>query len=287
MVIKEVLEMGIDLMKGKDYANPILEAVLLLSSLLDVDKSYLYIHSDREVGEEIYKKFLHMMERRASGYPLQYLLGFDQFMGLDLHLGEGVLIPRPETETLVEYVINEVRTRYDKEDIKILDLGLGSGAISISLAKFCPSARVYGVDISHEAIKFANINKEKHKLSNVHFYQGDLFDPIKKLHGNMKFHFIVSNPPYIKSEDIDKLQIEVKDFEPRIALDGGLDGLDYYRRISSQAKDFLMDKGTIVYEIGYDQGKEVGSILKKEGFTQIRLLKDFQNHDRVAIGCME
>lgn len=268
-------------MKSQEFP---LDSVLILSKLLQVDKSYIYTYGDREVSKEVEEKFLQLMNKRAEGYPIQYILGEREFMGLDFYLEEGVLVPRPDTEILVEYTIDYINKNYKDKKIKVLDLGIGSGAISLSIAHYCKDAFVYGVDISNTAIKVANINKENLNLSNVNFYKGDLFKALEGLDLESGFHIIVSNPPYIASGEIENLAPTVKDFEPRLALDGGLDGLDFYRKITPESKRFLVDKGLLIYEIGYDQGEAVVDILVSEGFKGVSILKDLQGHDRVVLG---
>ena len=280
MVINEVLKEGVDLIKELEYSNPLLEARLILAKVLDVDKNYIYLNGNEEVPIDRYNKFMKIIEERARAYPFQYLLGKQEFMGLDFQIEEGVLIPRPETEILVEYIIDNIKKESKKT--YILDIGSGSGAISISLAKYCPNTFIYGIDIDRNAIKVGNINKERYNLSNVEFVQGNLFD--SKEISDKKFHIIVSNPPYIKTENIANLQRDVRDFEPRKALDGGVDGLDFYRKISKKAKKYLLSDGILIYEIGYDQGKSVKEILISEGFSDITIEKDLQGHDRVLIG---
>lgn len=263
---------------------PILDSILIMCKLLDVDKSYIYTYGEREVSEEIESKFLQLVEKRTEGYPIQYILGEREFMGLDFYLEEGVLIPRPDTEVLVEYIIDYINKRYKNKRIKVLDLGIGSGAISLSIANYCKDVFVYGVDISDTAIKIANINKSKFGLSNVNFYKGDLFEAIESLDLEKEFQIIVSNPPYIASEEIETLDITVKDFEPRSALDGGVDGLDFYRKITPESRKYLKDNGLLIYEIGYNQGEEVRNILIDEGFREVSILKDLQGHTRVVLG---
>lgn len=263
---------------------PILDSILIMCKLLDVDKSYIYTYGEREISEEIESKFLQLVEKRTEGYPIQYILGEREFMGLDFYLEEGVLIPRPDTEILVEYIIDYINKRYKNKRIKVLDLGIGSGAISLSIANYCKDVFVYGVDISDTAIKIANINKSKFGLSNVNFYKGDLFEAIESLDLEKEFQIIVSNPPYIASEEIETLDITVKDFEPRSALDGGVDGLDFYRKITPESRKYLKDNGLLIYEIGYNQGEEVRNILIDEGFREVSILKDLQGHTRVVLG---
>ncbi len=287
MVIGELLEIGKTLIEGRDYIDPILESILVLSNLLEVDKSYIYIHLDEEVDRETEEKFIHIMEKRSHGYPLQYIFGEWDFMGLPLHVEEGVLIPRPETELMVEYIIEYISKYHRNEDIKVLDIGTGSGAIAISIGKYCPRTRVYGTDMEDIPIRVANINRNRYGLSNVSFYHGNLFEPLEDIGIDGEAQIIVSNPPYIRSEDMSTLQVEVREFEPKSALDGGRDGLDYYRKISIGGKRYLRPGGMLIYEIGYDQGKDVENILREQGFTCISILKDLQGHDRIVLGFLK
>ena len=259
-----------------------LEGILILCKLLNVDKSYIYTYGGKEVSKEIENKFINLMEKVIKGYPIQYILGQREFMGLEFYLEDGVLVPRPDTEVLVEYVIDYINKGYKGISINALDIGIGSGAISLSVANYCKDVKVYGIDIEDIPIKVGNINKERFNLTNVNFYKGDLFEAIKEL--DLKFHIIMSNPPYIASEKIEDLDIKVRDFEPRIALDGGKDGLDFYRRITAESKNYLIDRGLLIYEIGFDQGKSVSDILVKEGFSNVSILKDLQGLDRVVYG---
>jgi len=275
MVINELL---------KESPCDIKDSILILCKLLDVDKSYVYTYGDRQVSPYIVDKFFELVEKRFSGYPLQYILGEWEFMGLDFYLEKGVLIPRPDTEVLVEYIIGHINKRYNDKKVKVLDLGVGSGAISLSIANYCKNTQVYGVDISDIAIKVANINKNRLNLSNVNFFKGNLFEALDALELKPDFQIIASNPPYISKAEIEKLHTTVKDFEPILALDGGEDGLDFYRNISPISKDFLTDDGLLIYEIGFDQGKAVKNILTDEGFKDITILKDLQGHDRVVYG---
>lgn len=261
-----------------------LETILIICKLLDVDKSYIYTYGEKEIADDVSLKFLELMEKRHSGYPIQYILGEREFMGLDFYLEEGVLVPRPDTEILVEYIIDYIKKHHKEDNINVLDIGIGSGAISLSIASYLKNTKVFGIDISDTAIKVANINKEKFKLSNVNFYKGDLFKALEGLNMEYKFDIIVSNPPYIKSEEITSLDIQVKDHEPMLALDGGLDGLDFYRRITEGSLEYLKDNSLLIYEIGYEQSKEVEDIVRLWGFKDISTLKDLQGHDRVVLG---
>lgn len=278
MVINDLL--------GK-YEENLQDGVLILCKLLNVDKSYIYTYGDREVPREVGDEFLKLMEKRSLGYPIQYILGGQEFMGLDFYLEEGVLVPRWDTEILVEYIIKYIKDKYGKDNINILDLGMGSGAISLSIGNYCENAQVIGVDISDIAIKVGNINKERFNLPNVNFYKGDLFQGLEGLNMEGKFHIIASNPPYISKSDIEGLDVGVKDFEPRLALDGGVDGLDFYREITPKSRDFLVENGLLIYEIGYDQGELVKDIMIKEGFKQVSIIKDLQGLHRVVVGFLK
>ncbi|MSU00185.1 peptide chain release factor N(5)-glutamine methyltransferase [Tissierella pigra] len=266
----------------RKYRDFSLEGVLILCKLLNVDKSYIYTYGEKQVSKEIKDKFIYFMENIIKGYPIQYILKEREFMGLEFYLEDGVLVPRPDTEILVEYVIDYINKRYNGKNIDVLDIGIGSGAISLSIANYCKDVEVYGIDIEDVPIKVANINKEKFNLTNVNFFKGDLFKALDGL--DLKFHIIMSNPPYIASEKIKDLDIKVKNFEPRIALDGGMDGLNFYRWITAESKKYLMDNGLLIYEIGFDQGKSVSDILIKEGFSNVSILKDLQGLDRVVYG---
>lgn len=268
----------------RKYENHVQDGIIILSYVLNVDKSHIYTYGNREVSTEEENKFRKLMEKRLTGYPLQYILGQWEFMGLDFYLEEGVLVPRQDTEILVEFIIDYIKNMDKDKKIKVLDLGIGSGAISLSIAKYCENAEVTGVDISPQAIKVAELNKKRFNLSNVNFYRGDLFEALKDLDMENYFHIIVSNPPYIARDIIEELESQVRDFEPRLALDGGLDGLDFYRKITPASKKYLRENGLLIYEIGYDQGKVVADIMIKEGFKQVSIKKDLQKHNRVVFG---
>ncbi|KNF09734.1 release factor glutamine methyltransferase PrmC [Gottschalkia purinilytica] len=286
--INTLLQKGIDILGEGDYFNPLLDAQLLLCHVLNVDKLYIYTHKNDKIDVEYVDKFLNLIEKRKERYPLQYILGKQEFMGLDFYVEEGVLIPRPDTEILIEKVIEIVNEGYfkEKEVINIIDIGTGSGAISLSLVHYIKNAFVYSVDISDIPIKVASINAERLGLTDkIKFLKGDLFFPLKDLGLYNKIDIIVSNPPYIPSREISGLQKEVSEFEPRLALDGGEDGLYFYRKITDDSLDYLSNDGILAYEIGHDQGKEVEKLLsEKDIFKCTEIVKDLAGHDRVVIG---
>lgn len=287
LTVNELLKKGIDLLGQGDFLNPLLDAQLLLCHVLNVDKIYIYTQGNKEVSQEDVDKFLKLITLRKERYPLQYILGSQEFMGLDFYVGEGVLIPRPDTEVLVESIIDIVKEGpyHSYEKINILDIGTGSGAITLSLAHYIKKSFVYSVDISPRALDIAKNNARRLNLeSKVCFLEGDLFSPIDPLNLHNKIDIIVSNPPYIPTEEIDNLQREVSTYEPRLALDGGMDGLDYYRQITKEATRYLSKDGILAFEIGYNQGEEVKELLIKEGFSDVKVIKDLPGKDRVVLG---
>lgn len=280
--IEYLINDGMNILKERDYNNPFLDLQLILMHLLKKDKIYLYAHKDEIVDEQIIKKYYEMINKRDSGYPLQYMLHSQEFMGLDFYVEEGVLIPRPDTETLVEKIINLVKnSEYKDKHINILDIGTGSGAIALSLAYYIKNASVTAIDISETAVKVANINKINLDIENAEIIKGDLFGNLNTQ--DKKFHIIVSNPPYIEKEEIEKLQIEVAKYEPRLALDGGDSGLIYYERISNIVKDIIYDNGILSVEIGHNQAETVSNMFRNTNlFHKIEVDKDLYGNTRVV-----
>lgn len=274
------------MIKGREYSNPVLEVTLVLADLLNVDKIYIYTHGKDEVEKSIVDEFLEIMEKRSKGYPIQYLLSKWEFMGLEFYIEDGVLIPRPDTEILVEYVLEYIDEYYKDEKINFLDLGIGSGAICLSVAYYKKDINVHGVDIYDTPLKVTEINRERFNLTNVELHKGDLFSGIEGLGLENKFHIIASNPPYISKEDIETLQSEVKDYEPMSALDGGIDGLDFYRKIIPESKKYLQANGMLIFEIGYNQGAKVKGLMIDAGFENVEILKDLQGLNRVVRGTL-
>lgn len=281
MVIRKLLEIGVDELKEVEYINPLKESIYILSKILDQDISFVYTNLDKWVDKEEEDNFLSLIKRRSLGEPISYIFSKKEFMGINFFVEKGVLIPRPETESLVEYIIEYIKMNFKEEKIDVLDIGIGSGAISLSLAKSCKNTQILGVDISKAALSVANKNLDSLKLANVEFRESDLFQNIKT---DEKFSIIVSNPPYIKTDIIKDLQRDVKDFEPSLALDGGNDGLDFYRNISKDAGLYLLDKGMLIYEIGYDQGESVRNIMEEQGFKEVKIIKDLNDLDRIVLG---
>lgn len=273
MNIKEILKKGNEILKENNIDESVLKTRILLTHALEKNKEYLIIHDDEIVSQIDENKFFQNIQKIVSGIPIQYIIQNQEFMGLNFFVNENVLIPQPDTEILVEEIISKT-----KENDKILDLCTGSGAIGISIFKLCENKNlnIYLSDISEAALDVAKKNSIKN-LANVKFLCSDLFENIKE-----EFDIIVSNPPYIKSECIQVLSKEVQN-EPRLALDGGDDGLYFYRKISKEAKKYLKEDGILGLEIGYDQKNEVIEILKNDGYTEIYSKKDYGNNDRIII----
>lgn len=254
--------------------------ILLQKALGGVDRLYIHLNLSKELEIEQEEIFLRFIEERLKGRPIAYIVNNREFMGLDFYVKEGVLIPRPDTEILVEEIIELCK---GKDDLDILDIGTGSGAITVSLAKYIEKSRLTSLDISEIALEIAKKNaKSNGVIDKINFIKSDLFQQI--VGTNLKFDIIVSNPPYIRKRDIDELHTQVKDYEPYNALEGGIDGLDFYRNITEQSKNYLKLGGILAYEVGHDQAEEVVKIMQNNGYNKIYIKKDLQGIDRVVIG---
>ena len=271
MNIKELQELGIEELKKNDIDEPVLKTRLLLSFILNKKKEYLIINYNEEIDKKIEKKFLNGISKLKEKIPIEHITKNKEFMKLNFYVDENVLIPRSDTEILVEEVIKRCNSG------KILDLCTGSGIVAVSLAKYIKESMVYASDISKEALIIARKNAKQNGV-NVKFIESNLFDNIKE----KNFDIIVSNPPYIETDTIKTLQDEVKK-EPIIALDGGKTGLDFYQKIISKAHDYLKKDGLLVLEIGFNQAKNVVSLLQEHEFKYIEVIKDLAGHDRVII----
>jgi len=283
--IKETISEGIKLLKKREYNNPFLEAYMILGYLMNKDKLFLITHEENIVEKETYEKFIKLIKKRNTGYPIQYIVHNQEFMGINFYLDEDVLIPRSDTEVLVENAIKIAKSDYfDFEKIKALDIGTGSGAIAVSFGYYCRNAQVLGVDINPKAVEVAKKNVELNDLDNVNIVKGDIFMERYDF-PNEKYDIIMSNPPYIRSEDIEKLQKEVSRYEPKNALDGGKSGLRFYNQILKIIPNHLDDKSVLIMEIGWDQAEEVKDLMEKiEGFKKVEVKKDIAKKDRIVIG---
>ncbi|GAW93816.1 peptide chain release factor N(5)-glutamine methyltransferase [Calderihabitans maritimus] len=262
------------------------EAQQLLGYVLGCSRTALLIRVDQILTAGDYEKYMSLVKKRAERYPLQYLTGHQEFMAMDFLVNPNVLIPRPDTEVVVETALELIK-KYNYRSV--VDVGTGSGAIAISLARLATGIQVYAVDFSQEALKLARENALRLGVAKqVKFIQGDLLGPFflqekEKKHRIRQFDLVVSNPPYIPSAQIENLQPEVR-YEPRAALDGGPDGLEVYRRLIPQAADVLRPEGHLVLEIGCDQAEQVVSLIRTNGcFEHIQVGKDYARRDRVVV----
>lgn len=274
MKIKEALLEGRNFLKNSEYTDPIYETRKILAEILNKDLSYLVSHDNEELEEAIKNKYFDILKKRKEGIPLQYILGREDFYGRTFTVLEGVLIPRQDTEISVEVILKILK---ENNINKMLEIGCGTGIVSITVdLESKRKMDITALDISPYAINNTAINK-KNLMSNIEIMESDLFDKVSG-----KFDLIYSNPPYIKSCEIENLQVEVKDHEPRLALDGGNDGLYFYREIIKEAPNYLNNNGFLVFEIGYDEAEDISLIMKKNFDTTI--YKDLNHLDRVIVG---
>ena len=282
MNVMEALKKGTWVLKDKNIPVPRLEAEMLMAHVLKCQRHDLYLAADRELDNTQTQQYFILVEKRSSGYPIQYIISRREFMGLDFYVDQRVLIPRADTEVLVEYVIEW--TSGQNSDLHILDLGTGSGAIAVSLAVFIPGAYVTAADISPGALEVARYNARLHGVQErIAFLEGDMFSPLSCCPGIRSFDAVVSNPPYIPSGDIEMLEPQVRDYEPRLALDGGNDGLWFYDRLAQGCTDWLKPGGLLAVEVGYGQSEAVKSIFKSAGcYQNIGAAKDLAGIERVV-----
>jgi release factor glutamine methyltransferase len=289
LIIKELLRIGETALDKAGCLDPKIDAELIMMFLLSFNKQQLFIKSPSLLDEKSCEAYFKLIDIRAGGMPVQYITGEQEFMGISFKVNEDVLIPRQDTETLVEEIIKitKEQTKQKKAprgDWQILDLCCGSGAIGVSLCKYIREAKVTASDVSAKAIAVARENAASAGVSKqIKFVESDLFGAFRKGLGGMKFHIIASNPPYIRRDVIPTLQREVAEHEPLLALDGGDDGLKFYRRILAEAPDYLKPQGMLFLEIGHDQGEAVCSLAADmERFEEIEMIKDLAGHDRVV-----
>lgn len=276
MRLREALDAAINKLEQDAVGSPRLNAEVLLMFTLGVDRAYLYAHPERELAADDITRYVEALEQRARGVPSQYITGHQEFWGLDFIVGPGVLIPRPETEHIVETVLDTVR--HEKlERPRIVDVGTGSGCIALALAHELPQAEVDAVDVSPDALEIARVNAARLQLDHrVRFTQSDLLAAFD--HG-AQFDFVVSNPPYVGEGEEDKVQREVKKYEPRVAVFAGHEGLDTIRRLIPQAHERLVEGGWLLMEIGYTHEQQVLALL--DGWPEVRSIPDLQGIPRV------
>lgn len=277
MTIQEAMGKANIQLKTKNIDSPKLKARLLMQYVLKQNRQYLMVHDENKLTQEQKEKYFKAIEKLSKGIPLQHITHQQEFMKMNFYVNENVLIPRPDTEILVEEVM-KIAPKINAK--KILDLCTGSGAIAISLAKYIENSQVTATDISEEALAIAERNAKNNKVDKqIAFLSSNLFEELPK----EKYDMIVSNPPYIKREIVKTLAKEVQN-EPLMALDGGWDGLDFYRKIIHQADDFLKYGGYLCLEIGYDQKEDVMDLIEREEkYTNSYCKKDLYGKDRVVV----
>jgi release factor glutamine methyltransferase len=284
--LKEILEKhGID--------NAIREAELIVSHCMNLGRMIIY-RDNPDIPKDINSDINELLKRRIKREPIQYILGCTEFYGLKIKVGTGLLIPRPETELLVEEAIRIIKhkknnpslphfTKGGMGGLNLLDLCTGSGCIALALAKEFREAKVYGTDISETSIEYAQNNAEINGIKNVTFIKGSLFEPL----GRLTFDLILSNPPYIRKDDLKNLQPEIRDWEPVGALDGGEEGLDYYKVIIPEAGNYLKKNGYLLLELGVNQADTVRKMAENAGFMNIYLIKDYAGIERILVAQFE
>lgn len=276
MNINELIQKGKNALKQANIEDANIQAKTLLCSILEKNMTYLITNSNDDVSNELEEKYLYNINKLLSGIPIQYITHLQKFMGLNFYVDENVLIPQPDTETLVEEVLRNYKTT---KNLKVLDLCTGSGAIAISLAKYMDnSTKITAVDISEDALKVAKKNANINSVSNIIFIKSNMFQNIDE-----KYDIIVSNPPYIETEIIKTLSKQVQN-EPHLALDGGKDGLDFYRILIEKSPNFLNDNGSLFLEIGYNQKDLIYNlVIQSNKYNQVECKKDLAGNDRVVI----
>lgn len=280
MKIQELLKFGYDTLKKVNIDTYMLDTQLILAEVLKVDKLFIITNRDMTVEDKIADEYIRLIKLREKKMPVKYIIKQAEFMGIDFFIKEGVLIPRGDTEILVEETLKEIKINSYKS---ICDVCCGSGAIGVAIAYYEEATNVICYDISDIALEVTKENVNKHKLNHrIEVNKSDLLsDAIKN---KEKFDVVVSNPPYIKKDIIDTLMEDVKNYEPFIALCGGEDGLYFYRKLVIQSKEVLNIGGTLLFEIGYDQKEEVMKLMKDTGFKDVICIKDLSCNDRVVKG---
>lgn len=273
MKYKEAIEWGSAALAQAGVADAKLDAWLLLETVCKINLTFYYSHMQEPMTLEQQSEYEIAIRKRAERIPLQYITGEQEFMGLNFKVNSNVLIPRQDTETLVEEAL-----KICQPGMRLLDLGTGSGCVIISLMKNAHGMTAIGSDISKQALLVAKENGKLHEVD-IDWVRSNLFENI-----NGRFDLIVSNPPYIAQADLLELMPEVRDFEPVGALDGGADGLDFYRQIVARSKDHLNQDGYLYLEIGYDQGPAVTNMMCAAGYREVTVVKDLARHERVVKG---
>jgi release factor glutamine methyltransferase len=279
MQLKAVLDNAIEYLTSRDVGSPRMNAELLLMFILDCDRAYFFAHPERELTPDEEARYIEVVNERARGVPAQYIVGHQEFWGLDFIVNPSVLIPRPETEHLIETVVDLSKSHPPSaSSFKIIDVGTGSGAIAIALAKEFPTAEIHATDISAEALEVARANAARLRFDGVQFHQSDV---LAELVRDATFDFVVSNPPYVALSEEDKVQDVVKKFEPRVAVFAGTHGLDVIRRLIPQSREALRPGGWLLMEIGYSMSEAVMQLLAD--WDDVHAVPDLQGIPRVIV----
>ena len=290
MTRQEWIHWAVTELDKKNNPTSRLDAEVLLAHVLGLERLQLHMYPAVAVDSPSATLFQHLVQRRTQGEPVAYLTGHQEFMGLDFNVSPDVLIPRPDTELLVERVLaflqEEKAERDESSRPRAADIGTGSGCIAISLAVLHPALTIMAVDLSPAALEVAGENSDKHKVTDrVLLRQGDLLAPVREWTDNGKLlDVIVSNPPYITEEEMAQLDVSVAGYEPHSALAGGREGLDFYRRLTEESPALLRKGGLLAFEIGHEQGDVVAALMKHQGLHQVQVLKDLAGLDRVVLG---
>ncbi len=276
----EILDQTSSFFLSKGLENPRLQAEILLAAVLEMGRLDLYLHFERTLSDSEVGCYRQFVKQRLDGAPVQYITGIAGFRHLELQVDEAVLIPRPETEVLVDVALRQLESC---DSPKVLDMGCGSGAVGIAVACECPSAQVLAVDISPRALRVTRVNADQNQVGErLRMVGGDLFACLNR-DTIASFDLIVSNPPYVASLEMAALPPEVREFEPSLALDGGADGLDFYRRLAVEAPEFLAPQGSLVLEVGYNQSQRVTEILGRSSrLANIACFDDLTETPRVV-----
>jgi len=282
--VREIMRVALDLLQKKGIEEARLNVELLLAQALKCQRIQLYTNFDKPLTKEETKEFRRFMERRLNREPLQYIVGAAGFMGLQFRVDSRVLIPRPETETLVEQVMLLCNAKSGEKPVSILEVGTGSGNIAIALAKYVKQLLVTSIDVSPVALEVAELNAKVHEVSDrIEFKHLDVFEPVDQILLK-RFDLLVSNPPYVSQEDYEHLQQEVRRYEPRVATTDGRDGFEYHRRLAELAPFLLAEGGSLAVEVGYGQAERVRQLLEEAGFYHLYIVPDLQSIPRVVIG---
>jgi release factor glutamine methyltransferase len=280
VTVLEVIQRSTEFLQQKGVESPRLQIELMLARVLNTPRLKLYLNFERQLTEPEIAQAREMVRRRASREPLQHILGTVSFCGLEIRCDRVALIPRPETELLAERAWQFMSSRPPGKST-CLDLGTGTGCIAIAVAVHVPQAVIHAVDISGEALTLALENAAVHHVTErVHFHQGDAFNALPQ---DTRFDLIISNPPYIATAEIESLAPEVRDFDPRLALDGGGDGLEFYRRIARQAGPFLKRAGKLMLEFGDGQAEALKNIFSEEKWIVDEIVADYSARPRILI----